>query len=182
MTHRVFSLVNARAPSSTPPHPTPSTHPILSQSSIPNSTPTFTTTTPTMAARPPTAATMNPPGHQHHHQHHHPHPHPHPPPQSDTTTTRLSTVPSSVKTRHHSHLHAQLAQLQAHLADLENLLRMTAVQAEYVRGLGGYAAGLYVSPLPLSLSLCLFLFSSVVGLWKVCSKSGGLGKWKGTSD
>jgi DASH complex subunit Hsk3 like len=43
-----------------------------------------------------------------------------------------------------SHLHAQLAQLSANLADLENLLRMTSVQAESVRGLGAFHGGLYV--------------------------------------
>lgn len=45
-----------------------------------------------------------------------------------------------------SHLHAQLAQLSANLADLENLLRMTSVQAESVRGLGAFHGGLYVLP------------------------------------
>jgi hypothetical protein len=45
-----------------------------------------------------------------------------------------------------SHLHAQLAQLSANLADLENLLRMTSVQAESVRGLGAWHGGLYISP------------------------------------
>ena len=59
-----------------------------------------------------------------------------------TTTSRLSTFPPSVKPRQLSHLHSQLAQLQAHMADLENLLRMTAVQAEHVRALGGYCGGL----------------------------------------
>jgi len=43
-----------------------------------------------------------------------------------------------------SHLHAQLASLSANLADLENLLRMTSVQAESVRGLGAWHGGLYV--------------------------------------
>jgi hypothetical protein len=83
--------------------------------------------------------------------------------------SRLSTAPSSIKPRqlvcllplllllsYHlsitssqpltnnakSHLHAQLAQLSANLADLENLLRMTSVQAECVRGLGGWHGGL----------------------------------------
>jgi len=61
------------------------------------------------------------------------------------THTRLSTVPTSAsKSRQLSHLHAQLAQLTAHMSDLENLLRMTAVQAEGMRGLGGYAGGMYV--------------------------------------
>jgi hypothetical protein len=41
-----------------------------------------------------------------------------------------------------SHLHAQLAQLSANLADLENLLRMTSVQAESIRGLGAFHGGL----------------------------------------
>lgn len=62
------------------------------------------------------------------------------------THTRLSTVPASTnKARQLSHLHAQLAQLTAHMSDLENLLRMTAVQAEGMRGLGGYAGGMYVA-------------------------------------
>lgn len=55
--------------------------------------------------------------------------------------SRLSTLPSQ-KPRQLSHLHAQLAQLTAHVSDLENLLRMTAVQAESMRGLGGYAGGM----------------------------------------
>ncbi|MCJ1363709.1 hypothetical protein MMC16_002818 [Acarospora aff. strigata] len=62
-----------------------------------------------------------------------------------TTTSRLSTFPPSVKPRQLSHLHSQLAQLQAHMADLENLLRMTAVQAEHVRALGGYCGGLFMA-------------------------------------
>ncbi|TVY52717.1 High osmolarity sensitivity protein 3, partial [Lachnellula cervina] len=44
-----------------------------------------------------------------------------------------------------SHLHAQLAQLSANLADLENLLRMTSVQAESVRGLGAFHGGLFMA-------------------------------------
>lgn len=61
------------------------------------------------------------------------------------TQTRLSTVPTSAsKSRQLSHLYAQLAQLTANMSDLENLLRMTAVQAEGMRGLGGYAGGMYV--------------------------------------
>jgi len=59
------------------------------------------------------------------------------------TQTRLSTVPTSAsKSRQLSHLHAQLAQLTANMSDLENLLRMTAVQAEGMRGLGGYVGGM----------------------------------------
>lgn len=52
---------------------------------------------------------------------------------------------SNNKSRQLSHLHAQLAQLTAHMSDLENLLRMTAVQAESMRGLGGYAGGMFMA-------------------------------------
>jgi hypothetical protein len=45
---------------------------------------------------------------------------------------------------HQTHLHSQLAQLSANLADTENLLRMTSVQAESIRGLGSWHGGLYV--------------------------------------
>jgi hypothetical protein len=45
----------------------------------------------------------------------------------------------SQKPRQLSHLQAQLAQLTANVADLENLMRMTAVQAQSMRGLGGYS-------------------------------------------
>ena len=75
-----------------------------------------------------------------------------------SNTTRLSTIPTSAasnKPRQLSHLHSQLAQLTAHMSDLENLLRMTAVQAEGMRGLGGYAGGMYVLLFPFS-----FCFSS----------------------
>ncbi|RDL37112.1 uncharacterized protein BP5553_04545 [Venustampulla echinocandica] len=58
---------------------------------------------------------------------------------------RLSTAPSSIKPRQLSHLHAQLAQLSANLADLENLLRMTSVQAESIRGLGAFHGGLFMA-------------------------------------
>lgn len=39
-------------------------------------------------------------------------------------------------------LHSQLAQLSANLSDTENLLRMTSVQAEAMRGLGSWHGGL----------------------------------------
>lgn len=51
------------------------------------------------------------------------------------TSASASTIN---RNRQYTHLHAQLAQLNAHLADMENLVGMTAVQAEYVRGLGGW--------------------------------------------
>ncbi|KAF2212443.1 hypothetical protein CERZMDRAFT_84781 [Cercospora zeae-maydis SCOH1-5] len=62
------------------------------------------------------------------------------------SSARLSTVPNSAsKSRQLSHLHAQLAQLTANMSDLENLMRMTAVQAEGMRGLGGYAGGMFMA-------------------------------------
>jgi hypothetical protein len=51
---------------------------------------------------------------------------------------------SPAKTRQYAHLHSQLAQLNAHLADTENLLRMTAVQAGDMRFLGGYVGALFM--------------------------------------
>lgn len=51
---------------------------------------------------------------------------------------------SATKTRQYAHLHSQLAQLNAHLADTDNLIRMTAVQAEDMRFLGGYVGGLFM--------------------------------------
>jgi hypothetical protein len=62
---------------------------------------------------------------------------------NSSAASRLSTLPSQ-KPRQLSHLHSQLAQLTAHVSDLENLLRMTAVQADAMRGLGGYAGAMYV--------------------------------------
>ncbi|KAF6806907.1 DUF1721 domain containing protein, partial [Colletotrichum musicola] len=47
-----------------------------------------------------------------------------------------SSSGSALKTRQLTHLHSQLAQLSANLADTENLVRMTSVQAESMRGLG----------------------------------------------
>lgn len=61
-----------------------------------------------------------------------------------TNQARLSTLPSQ-KARQLSHLHSQLAQLTAHVSDLENLLRMTTVQAESMRGLGGYAGAMFMA-------------------------------------
>lgn len=54
-----------------------------------------------------------------------------------TGGARRSTIaPSTLKSRQLAHLNAQLAQLQANMSDLDNLLRVTAVQAEYIRKLG----------------------------------------------
>ena len=55
-----------------------------------------------------------------------------------------SNTTSTNKNRQYAHLHAQLAQLNAHLADTENLLRMTAVQAQDMRFLGGYVGALFM--------------------------------------
>lgn len=63
------------------------------------------------------------------------------PPSSSSSFS--SSLSSSNKTRQLSHLNAQLAQLAAHSADLDNLLRMTSVQAESIRGLGGYAGAMW---------------------------------------
>ncbi|OKL62462.1 hypothetical protein UA08_02910 [Talaromyces atroroseus] len=62
-------------------------------------------------------------------------------PPSSTTT---AAVMSATKSRQYAHLHSQLAQLNAHLADTENLVRMTAVQAGDMRFLGGYVGGLFM--------------------------------------
>ncbi|KAH7361280.1 DASH complex subunit Hsk3 like-domain-containing protein [Pyrenochaeta sp. MPI-SDFR-AT-0127] len=58
--------------------------------------------------------------------------------------SRLSTVPSQ-KPRQLSHLQAQLAQLTANMADLESLMRMTAGQAQDIRGLGGYSGAMFMA-------------------------------------
>lgn len=89
-----------------------------------------------------------------------------PRPQSTTgTNPRLSTIPSQ-KPRQLSHLQSQLAQLTANCADLENLLRMTAVQAEAMRGLGGYAGGMWVSlRLVLGPTMCEDQADCVLGSW-----------------
>ncbi|KAI1181121.1 DASH complex subunit Hsk3 like-domain-containing protein [Nemania sp. FL0916] len=66
------------------------------------------------------------------------------------TTTRPSMAPQQasggvVKARQLTHLHSQLAQLSANLADTENLLRMTSVQAGAMRGLGSWHGGLFMA-------------------------------------
>jgi hypothetical protein len=60
-----------------------------------------------------------------------------------SSTTNSSSVNTS-KNRQYAHLHAQLAQLNAHLADTENLVRMTSVQAQDMRFLGGYVGSLFM--------------------------------------
>jgi hypothetical protein len=69
-----------------------------------------------------------------------------PSPNHFTISKHPATQEKQLTNAMQSHLHAQLAQLSANLADLENLLRMTSVQAESVRGLGAWHGGLYISP------------------------------------
>ncbi|KAF3310691.1 hypothetical protein TWF173_009310 [Orbilia oligospora] len=66
---------------------------------------------------------------------------------SSNSTAGLTTGgsgSSSYKTRQYTHLQGQLAQLQANLSDMEELLRMTSNQAEKIRTLGGLQAGLFM--------------------------------------
>ena len=63
---------------------------------------------------------------------------------SISAAAQSSTSMSAAKTRQYAHLHSQLAQLNAHLADTENLVRMTAVQAADMRFLGGYVGSLFM--------------------------------------
>lgn len=58
---------------------------------------------------------------------------------------RQSTTPAQIKSRQLSHLHSQLAQLHANLSDLENHFRVTAIQAEAVRRLGGLQGSMFMS-------------------------------------
>lgn len=62
--------------------------------------------------------------------------------QAGSFHSRASIEPTSLRPRQMSHLHSQLAQLQANLSDLESLLRVTAVQAEYIKRLGGLQGSL----------------------------------------
>jgi len=58
---------------------------------------------------------------------------------------RQSLAPSTAKARQLSHLNSQLAQLQAHLADLQDIMRVTAVQAENIKALGGLNGALLMA-------------------------------------
>ena len=70
------------------------------------------------------------------------------------TRVRPSLAPNNAKARQLSHLHSQLAQLQAALADLEDITRVTAVQADNIKALGSLNGALYPS------LLCSALLSS----------------------
>jgi len=70
---------------------------------------------------------------------------------SQRRTTRISSVnntsiptASATKNRHLAQLHSQLAQLSANLANLDNIVHMTAKQAQSMRDLGAWSGGLYV--------------------------------------
>ncbi|VUC33190.1 unnamed protein product [Clonostachys rosea] len=56
-----------------------------------------------------------------------------------------SSSGSALKSRQLAQLHSQLSQLSANLSDTENLLRMTSVQAEAMRGLGAWHGGLFMA-------------------------------------
>ncbi|TGZ82915.1 hypothetical protein EX30DRAFT_394177 [Ascodesmis nigricans] len=61
--------------------------------------------------------------------------------------SRYSMAPVSAatsKARQLSHLHSQLAQLQARLADLEDISRTTAVQAKNIQALGTLNGALFM--------------------------------------
>lgn len=57
---------------------------------------------------------------------------------------RKSTA-SDLKARQLSHLNSQIAQLQANMSDMDNLLRVTVVQAEYIRKLGVLHSALFMA-------------------------------------
>jgi len=67
-----------------------------------------------------------------------------PPPHPTRTSIRPSIAPSNTKARQVSHLTSQLTQLQANLADLEDIARVTAVQAENIKVLGSLNCAMYV--------------------------------------
>lgn len=58
---------------------------------------------------------------------------------------RQSTAPSSIQTRQLSHLNSQLSQLQENLSDLENQIRVTAIQADSIKRLGALQASLFMA-------------------------------------
>lgn len=61
---------------------------------------------------------------------------------------RRSTIgktSSSLKQRQLSHLHSQLAQLEANLSDFETLLKVTTFQAEYMKKLGIMHGALFMA-------------------------------------
>jgi DASH complex subunit Hsk3 like len=70
-----------------------------------------------------------------------------PPHRPSSSRLSTATTPAHIKSRQFSHLNSQLAQLQAHLADLDNHIRITAIQAEAIRRLGAQHASMYLAPM-----------------------------------
>jgi DASH complex subunit Hsk3 like len=66
-----------------------------------------------------------------------------PPHRPSSSRLSTATTPAHIKSRQFSHLNSQLAQLQAHLADLDNHIRITAIQAEAIKRLGAQHASMY---------------------------------------
>src|SRR5271169_4001734 len=97
------------------------------------------------------------------------------PPHNRSSSSRLSTAttPAHVKSRQFSHLNSQLAQLQAHLADLDNHVRITAIQAEAMKRLGAQHASMYPPPPPVSTKSWLR-----VDLWLLRVLLGSRGIWR----
>ncbi|PHH64069.1 hypothetical protein CDD81_5062 [Ophiocordyceps australis] len=63
----------------------------------------------------------------------------------NTVNTSTSSSGSVVKARQLTQLQSQLKQLSASLSEMENLIRMTSVQAEAMRGLGSWHGGLFMA-------------------------------------
>ncbi|MCJ1355542.1 MAG: hypothetical protein MMC33_005534 [Icmadophila ericetorum] len=61
------------------------------------------------------------------------------------TSSTSTSITNHNRQRQYAHLQSQLAQLAANLSDTENLLRMTAIQAEHVRDLGAYWGSLFMA-------------------------------------
>ncbi|MCJ1462953.1 hypothetical protein MMC07_001557, partial [Pseudocyphellaria aurata] len=101
------------------------------------------TTTPHRGASASTRSTSTSASHPPHHHQASQQPAPIPTPSTSIGTTAAGNITTTpvARSRQYTHLHAQLAQLNAHLADTENLLHMTAVQADYLRGLGAWWGG-----------------------------------------
>ncbi|KAI2787178.1 hypothetical protein POX_f07541 [Penicillium oxalicum] len=97
----------------------------------------------------------------------------HNPTQHMSSSTSGSVSMSAAKSRQYAHLQTQLAQLNANLADTQNLLRMTAVQAGDIRFLGGYMGALFMGS------------AKVLGEEGVKGKSGagtGIGEGEGEGE
>ncbi|KAL2108365.1 hypothetical protein VUR80DRAFT_3918 [Thermomyces stellatus] len=61
------------------------------------------------------------------------------------TASGSASGAAAMKTRQLAQLNSQLARLSANLADTHSLMTMTAAQAEAMRGLGSWHAGLFMA-------------------------------------